>query len=514
VTSEAPRHRRRSYSRWRAFSLAAHVVHWRLAGRTLAPLELNELMYTLELGVVTAGFIFMTLAVVSVLIFGRFFCSWACHILALEDLCAWLLGKAGIRPKPVRSRVLLLVPIGAMFYMFIWPQIARLVRGEPLPTLHVQGDGGMWASFVTDDYWRNLPGPWIAGITFLVCGFAIVYFLGSRSFCRYACPYGAIFAIADRLAPGRIVAKGDCSQCGRCTAVCESHVRVHQELTIFGRVVDPACLKDLDCVAACPQGAVGYGFTRPSFLASWKKPARDARPRGDFSWFEEGLIVVVFVATLFIFRGLYDAVPFLLTLGLGGIFAYGAIVAWRLLARPNVRLNNFQLKRSGRWTWWGSAFLGVAYAGMLFMIHSGFVRWHEYRGAVEFDRVRSALRAQDGAAIKRHATAAIEHFSFCEEWGLVRPASLDRRLASLYELSPRPELAEPYLRRILVDESDDREGRLRLAILRLRAGDADEAAAHLALLKPTDDDAPAFLARLEEARRVCQEQQVHAAGRE
>ncbi len=35
----------------------------------------------------------VTAAVVSAALFGRFFCSWGCHILALEDLCAWLLAR-------------------------------------------------------------------------------------------------------------------------------------------------------------------------------------------------------------------------------------------------------------------------------------------------------------------------------------------------------------------------------------------------------------------------------------
>ena len=130
-------HRAARYGRWRAGTLllvyclmGLHFAHWKIAGRTLAPLELNEVMHTFELGIVTAGFLFMTAAMLSVLIFGRFFCSWGCHILALEDLCAWLLRKIGIRPKPLRSRVLLLVPPAAMFYMFIWPQINRLLHGR------------------------------------------------------------------------------------------------------------------------------------------------------------------------------------------------------------------------------------------------------------------------------------------------------------------------------------------------------------------------------------------------
>ena len=132
--------RPRRYGRWRAASLltiyvlmVAHLLHWRLAGTTLAPLELNEVMYTLEAGIVTAGFLFMALALVSVLIFGRFFCSWGCHILALEDGSAWLLRKVGIRPKPIRSRLLLLVPPAALFYMFLWPQIARIIESRAAP---------------------------------------------------------------------------------------------------------------------------------------------------------------------------------------------------------------------------------------------------------------------------------------------------------------------------------------------------------------------------------------------
>ena len=94
------------YGNWRAATLAGvyvlmalHIAHWKINGRTRAPLELNEVMYTLELGIVTAGFLFMAVARLTTLLFGRFFCGWGCHILALEDLCAWLLKKFHIRPQ-------------------------------------------------------------------------------------------------------------------------------------------------------------------------------------------------------------------------------------------------------------------------------------------------------------------------------------------------------------------------------------------------------------------------------
>lgn len=46
---------------------------------------------------------------------------------------------------------------------------------------------------------------WImAPTTILVVGFLIVWWLGAKGFCTYGCPYGAFFAIADRVAPVRI----------------------------------------------------------------------------------------------------------------------------------------------------------------------------------------------------------------------------------------------------------------------------------------------------------------------
>ncbi len=429
--------RPKRYSRWRVGTLTLvyllmglHFAHWKIAGQTLAPLELNEVMHTLELGIVTAGFIFMSVAVVSVLIFGRFFCSWGCHILALEDLSAWLLGKVGIRPKPVRARVLLLVPILAVLYMFVWPQIKRLIEGRPLPTLHIADETSAWASFMTDDFTRNLPGPGVTIFTFIVVGFIIIYFLGSRSFCRYACPYGAVFALADRVAPGRIVARGDCTSCGLCTAQCQSNIRVHEELTVYGKVVSPSCLKDLDCVAACPEDNIAFGFTRPAGFLSWKKPDGIKQPRYDFTLAEEMLMVAVFLVTLLVYRGLYGLIPFLLTLALGGILAYGAVLTVRLVRREHVRLNNFQLKRAGRVSRIGLAFAGLAVATLALTAHSAFIRSHEYRGwqAAEVSRDHHQSPADRRDALE----SAILHLSAARRQGIYTPPELDGTLQTLH----------------------------------------------------------------------------------
>jgi Flp pilus assembly protein TadD/NAD-dependent dihydropyrimidine dehydrogenase PreA subunit len=475
----------RSYGRKRAACLAAvyllmalHVLHWKLAGRTLAPLELNEVMYTLELGIVTAGFIFMLAAALATLFFGRFFCSWGCHILALQDLCAWLLERFRIRPRPIRSRMLLLVPPLAMLYMFAWPQVSRLLSGRPLPILHTRVDGQGWASFLTTDFWRNLPGPWVTLATFAVCGFAIVYVLGSRAFCAYGCPYGAVFAIADRFAVGRIVAAGDCTRCGTCTSVCQSGVIVHEEAARFGRVINPACLKDLDCVAACPNGAIRYGLARPSILDSLRG-VRVLRKPYDFSWPEDLLIGLTVLACLAIFRGLYHAVPFFLTLALGAILGCVLVAFLRLFRRSHVRLADFQLKIGGGLTRAGRAFVAGSILAGAVTVQSAAVRYHQYRGEGLSEEVLHAGQILD-ADQQAMARASLAHLQWCGEWGLLEPVEWPRRRAALRLRLGEHAAAEEELRTVLATAPGDAAAARDLSALITQRGDAAARAGDLA----------------------------------
>ena len=92
--------------------IAAHIVQWVVAGSTVSPVEPSESMQTLELGEINAGFVFFVVAILATLIFGRYFCGWGCHVVALQDLCTWMMNKIGVRPKPFRSRLLVWAPLG------------------------------------------------------------------------------------------------------------------------------------------------------------------------------------------------------------------------------------------------------------------------------------------------------------------------------------------------------------------------------------------------------------------
>ena len=189
-------------SRWRAGALIAltllmiaHVIQWRMMGKTVTPIEPSEAMHTLQNGAVNAGFIFFSLAILATLIFGRFVCGWGCHVLALQDFCAWLLKKFGLTPKPFRSRLLIFVPLIVALYMFVYPTVYRYFakpKDEPLIPQFTN-------HLVTSEFWATFPPVWVAIPFLFICGFMTVYFLGQKGFCTYACPYGGFFRLADKV---------------------------------------------------------------------------------------------------------------------------------------------------------------------------------------------------------------------------------------------------------------------------------------------------------------------------
>ncbi len=301
---EAISHSRASI--WRAGALIAltllmiaHVIQWRLTGQTVSPIEPSETMHTLQRGAVNAGFIFFSLAILATLIFGRFVCGWGCHIVALQDFCAWLMKKFGIKPRPFRSRLLVFVPLIVALYMFVWPTAYKFFAGY----------------FVEAAERTALPA-----VSPTTCHHRILghLSLGRRRhpFSLYLRLYDRLFpglrrvsaltpvrmaafsALADKFAPGKIRVTDDCNQCGHCTATCTSNVLVHAEVKQYGMVVDPGCMKCMDCISVCPNDALYFGFGKPAvgvkktitknYSLTWPERARRGRSYFSLAFWPSG----------------------------------------------------------------------------------------------------------------------------------------------------------------------------------------------------------------------------------
>ncbi len=468
-------------------AILAHVAHWKIAGTTISPVEPSEAATTIELGWLNAGFVLFAALLLATLVLGRFFCGWACHVVAYQDLCAWLLGKAGLRPRPVRSRMLALVPLWAAFEMFARPTLERWLRGERHP-------GWQGLALTTGDLWERFPGPAVTVLTLAVDGFLLVWWLGAKGFCTYGCPYGALFGIADRFAPGRIRVNDACEGCGHCTAVCTSNVRVHEEVRLHGAVVDPGCMKCMDCVSACPKEALSFGFGAPAVSA--RRPPARPRRTWDFSWPEEIALASLFAAALLSFRGLYGQVPFLLAIGLALMLAFALVGAARCLRARDFQWQRAVLRRDGRITPRGAAALAGAALLAALTVHSGWIQVHAARGEA---LLREAQRSQGDARVAAR-DASLGHLLAAERAGLFGDPRLQMQLASVRFDRGETDAAVAHLRNAAALDGRALEARVRLATILLARGDR---AGARRLLEEAVEIAPgdaALRARLEALR--------------
>lgn len=451
--------------------IAAHLVQWQLTGSTLSPVEPSEAMQTLEAGRVNAGFLFFLAAILSTFVLGRLFCGWGCHVVALQDLCATLLRRMGIRLRPFRSRLLAFIPIGLALYMFVWPTLRRVAVVPLLDRVwpaaanalgRPEAFPGFSNHLVEADFWQTFPQVAVAIPFLLVCGFAAVVFLGQKGFCTYGCPYGGVFGPVDRLATGRIVADLDaCQKCGHCTATCTSNVRVHEEIQVHRMVVDTGCMKCMDCVSVCPNDALSFRLTRPPLLrrdrpdetAARRRPARryDTSLRADVALL--GVFLVAFLGT----RGAYGLVPMLMAVG---VAITAMFLAWRLATlrtSPEIRLHGWVLRTGGRLTGRGRVFVGVALVALLLVGHTAGLNAARARGEALDADIRLprnvVLDAPPGSLdpeVRDRATRARDLLALTRPvsdggLGLVATPGLDLRVAWLDLVRGRPDLARPVL---------------------------------------------------------------------
>ena len=500
-------------SRWRAVSLTlltvlmiAHYIQWRITGTTVSPIEPSETMFTLQNGFINAGFIFFTLAILATLILGRFVCGWGCHIVALQDFCAWLLNKFGLKPRPFHSRLLVFVPLIAALYMFVWPTALRLftvVSNQSLAAKSLTIIPQFTNHLVTTDFWLTFPTFAVAVPFLFICGFMTVYFLGSKGFCTYACPYGGVFVLADKLAPVRIRVTDDCNQCGHCTVTCMANVNVAAEVNKFGMVVDPGCMKHMDCISVCPNDALYLGFGKPAVAV----PKTNENKRVfQLTWPEEIFASLVFLASYLAVWDVYQLVPMLMALGIATVTTYLAARSLKLFTAKDLSLHRFNLKSSGVIRRAGWAFLAFAVLWIGLNAHSGWVRFNEREGTRSYESIsipdelalaqlnpKQWLSAED----EKNVSYGKQHFYRAFDAGFLVNDTLLPKLAWLEFLSGNAEQSI----KLLARAADHQEGRPKALSLSYRGAILNRRGRHndaLASLDKALKEAPELVAAREE----------------
>src|SRR4029077_6140531 len=118
-------------------------------------------------------------------------------------------------------------------------------------------------------------------------------------------------------------------------------------------------------------------------------PKSDAIRRSySLTWPEEIIGTLVFLGSFLAVRGVYALVPFLMALGWAAVTTFLTLKMWRLFPAKELSFYRFNLKSSGkvRKAGWAFAIFACAWIGL--NAHTGWVRYHEFRGNYAFKKVQ------------------------------------------------------------------------------------------------------------------------------
>ena len=201
-------------------------------------------------------------------------------------------------------------------------------------------------------------------------------------------------------------------------------------------VVDPGCMKCMDCVSVCPNDALYFGFGKPA--AGVKKSQSRTY---SLTWPEEIFAAAVFATSMIAVWDVYQLVPMLMALGIAGVTTFLAVRIVKLARSENVTFLKYLLKNGGAFTRAGWIFSAFASIWIALVAHSGWIHYHESAGAAAYAKIqipdelalarpnpRAWLSATDKENIadgRAHLNTAYRRGFFTNEFALPKLAWLE-----------------------------------------------------------------------------------------
>jgi polyferredoxin len=240
----------------------AHVYSWYFLDIQIAgSIGIEAFFSGLSRGVINMGFIFWILVFISVLFFGRAFCGWFCWFGGYLELVEWgITDKIKIKIPRRLPLYLGAIPFVGLALKVYSALLVNWINNVPTSFAFVLADVEPWGGQQT--------GISIL-ITLILYGPVLFYVFGSRAWCRYLCPIGALLKIFNFVGLGKIrLTSDDCIGCESCNRACDMHVDVVGELRSFGEVRDLNCIRCFKCTDECPQGSISFSLVRGSGVLS------------------------------------------------------------------------------------------------------------------------------------------------------------------------------------------------------------------------------------------------------
>ncbi len=176
----------------------------------------------------------------SVILFGRAFCGWACP----GGLASRLIVKLSPLKKRLYNYVTRVAPwgmvLGVAVTLFLWLGLDNPRWAVPIRV------GGFFESVGLTFEHANIY--WLTR-TLTVLGLFLLGLTGANLWCSWACPSGGVLEAVRRFSFFRIYKNSKCNDCNVCQKVCDMKTRP-DEIN---------CTNCGDCVEVCPQNAIIIG---------------------------------------------------------------------------------------------------------------------------------------------------------------------------------------------------------------------------------------------------------------
>ena len=194
---------------------------------------------------------FYTLGVLSLVgvLVGRSACGWLCPFGWLQELAYGLGRRLRWPQRRVSDRfgrlpyLFLIVLAIAVPMLTLVPWFSKLC---PVGTLEA---GIPWV--LIDPALRSQVGTLYGLKLAILAAFVVWMVLTKRPFCRFVCPLGAIWSPFNRVSSLHLaVEEASCTQCGVCQRVCPVDIRIYEDAG------STRCVRCMECVKACPEGAI------------------------------------------------------------------------------------------------------------------------------------------------------------------------------------------------------------------------------------------------------------------
>ncbi len=204
-------------------------------------MQLEGFFFYLLAGIFAGSVIhYLVAKVIGPLFFNRGWCDWACWTAMLLDLLPYRRSSGRL---PGAYGGLRVVHFGLSLGLVLWLWFGLSVRVEEQNLIEL--------------YWL------IGGnLLYYALGIGLAFGLrDNRAFCKYVCPIPVLQKITARFALLKVASNAEkCTQCGACTCACPMDIRVADYARDGSRVLSTECILCMECIDACPQGALDSTF--------------------------------------------------------------------------------------------------------------------------------------------------------------------------------------------------------------------------------------------------------------